>query len=396
MVVVAPSDVAHSARAPWTSDHLREYCSDLFASLSRTDQRHAGETYLRGLLTADGRKSIRSLAATTPGRSEQSLQQFVNQSPWDPAPVRERLAQHVRQIMRPHAWTIDEIAFLKNGRYSAAVERQYVRSLEKTSNCQLAVAITLVDEHHSIPVNWKLTVPESWGRDQERRQRARMPEEELPRPYWQYSIEALDDMSLRWGLPNAPILLDTRHRFGSDTMLAALDVRGLPYLAQVGGNFLVGYAGGNARSPMGARGDGWRGAASMLVRKLNPLRRTVAWTDDNDHRHYRSQFAMVPLGRANTEPRGAAMPLRSDRALLTEWPLSTSKPHQFWVTNIVDQPIDELVRLAKLRHRVGPRLEQFAERFGLRDYEGRTFIGWHHHVTLTTAAYVFDLLSAFL
>jgi hypothetical protein len=82
------------------------------------------------------------------------------------------------------------------------------------------------------------------------------------------------------------------------------------------------------------------------------------------------------------------------RQLLVEWPLGKPQPRGYWITNITDRSLADLVALAKLRQSVKSHLETFANRFGLRDYEGRTFAGWHHHVTLASAAYVYDILGA--
>ena len=82
-----------------------------------------------------------------------------------------------------------------------------------------------------------------------------------------------------------------------------------------------------------------------------------------------------------------------ERRAIVEWPLGKPQPRGYWITNLSDRPLAELVGLAKLSRQVGPRIEGFARQFGLRDYEGRTFAGWHHHVTLATAAYVFHILS---
>ena len=110
----------------WPNDYFKEFCNDIFRTLYRVDQRRAGKTYLHGLLNCPGRKSIRRMAAMTPGcHSEQSLQQFVNQSPWDHEPIRQRLMNYLVQALRPQAWVIEEVAFPKHGRYSAAVERQF-------------------------------------------------------------------------------------------------------------------------------------------------------------------------------------------------------------------------------------------------------------------------------
>lgn len=377
---------------PIDIEQFKNFCTDAFAALSRIDQRRAAEAYVYGLLRCPGRKSIRRLAAVAPGRSEQSLQQFVNQSPWDPEPVRQRITELLTGPLRPTGWALEEVAFPKNGRYSAAVDRQYVRSLGRICNCQLAVAVVLVADQVSIPVNWRLLIPESWGRDQDRRSRARIPKHELPRPYWQYHIEVLDDMALEWGLPHAPILVDTRQRTGVEALLTALELRRQAYVAQVSPSLLVGCEhrqprAGVARRVIGAarQDTRWWGPASALIDKTASLvRETVEWRTDEHSGALRSQFVTVPvLLNGDTADEAANRP---QRLLIAEWPLSRPQPLGFWITNVVDGKLSELVQLAKRREGVGPRIERFADEFGLRDYEGRTFVGWHHHVTLASAA----------
>ena len=384
----------------YRGEHFQEFCGDIFGALYRADQRRAGETYLHGLLNCPGRKSVRRMATTTPGgHSEQSLQQFVNQSPWDYGPIRQRLMRRLVKALPPVAWVIEEVAFPKHGRYSAAVERQYVQALEKVCNCQLAITVTLTAERFSVPVNWRLVIPESWGEDAERRARVRMPDHERLRPYWHYQVEVLDDMALDWGMPPAPVLVDTRQLAAPDALLAALEDRGLPYLAQVSGSLCVQYD-KPARQPGTSAAHGgaalsWRGSVGDLVRRaVTMVRTTVGWQDADEDVFRRSQFLQVPV-RSPT-PDGAAVRAvvpPPARRLVAEWPLSRPQPRGYWITNITDRPLADLVALAKLRQRVGPRIKRFADQFGLRDYEGRTFAGWHHHVTLATAAHIFDVLN---
>lgn len=380
------------------SDQFHEFCKDIFAVLCRIDQRRAGEAYLHGLLNCPGRKSVRRLASSTPGgHSEQSLQQFVNQSTWDPEPIRQRLMQRLVGELSPAAWVIEEVAFPKHGRLSAAVDRQYVRSLQKLSNCQLAVTLTLTTEQLSIPINWRLIVPDSWGRDLERRTRARMPTSEVPRPYWQYQIELLDDMALDWGMLPAPVVADTRQLPTAEALLVALEDRGLPYLAQIGEGLRVQYDGPTRTRSPGETPEPWQGSAAELVRRTaTRTRTTVGWRDFDDQLARRSQFLRLPVcapettGPADRNGRAGG---RRARRLMAEWPLSKPQPRGYWITNLADHSLEGLVALAKLRQQVGPRIEEIADRFGLRDYEGRTFAGWHHHVTLVAAAHAFHTLA---
>ncbi|MEU4217631.1 IS701 family transposase [Actinoplanes sp. NPDC026623] len=383
-------------------DHFLEFCGDIFQTLHRVDQRRAGQTYLNGLLNCEGRKSIRRMAALSASHhSEQSLQQFINQSPWDHRPIRERLLGRLVDAVKPEAWVISELAFPKHGRYSAAVHRQYVRAERRVSNCQLATVAVLATEEHSVPVNWRLVLPEPWRADEERRSRARMPAHELPRPYWQYQIETIDDMILDWGMAPAPVVVDAVQLATVDALLAGLTDRKLPYLVQVGPNVAVRYApdrprlaGGRPVMQPGVRPQPWRGTAGDLVHRLHDQpRSTVSW--ENQERVHRSQFLTAPIMPPGGEtPAERSDPTETEHQLVVDWPFNKSRPRGFWITNLTDESLSYVVRLTRLPVKVHSRLESLASRFGLRDYEGRTFGGWHHHVTMVSAAYIYALLDS--
>jgi hypothetical protein len=369
------------------------FCEDIFSSMGRADQRRAGEIYLHGLLGGAGRKSVRGLAAATAGCSEQSLQQFISRSPWDPVPVRRRLTRHLVGSMNPTAYVIDEVAFPKCGRHSVAVERQYVRSQGRVRNCQLAVAAMVTDSRFSVPVGWRLVVPDSWGTDRHRRDRTRMPADELPRPHWQYQVEVLDDLIEQPGTLTAPVLADGSNRLGAEAFIDAIEQRCPRYLVQVSSRLHVSYresparptAGGPPWSTPGGSATARRGALDQLVARIaDPVRDTVEWCDDGVV--LRSQFFWLPVRAPAQHPPGS-------RVLLCEWPAGRPQPRHFWITNIVDRPLADLVALAKAGPVAGRQLEQLADGFGLRDYAGRTFTGWHHHVTLVAAAYTYHVLA---
>ncbi len=108
---------------------LVEFCSGMFASMARKDQRRWGEVYLRGLMLDGKRKSIEPMAARLADGDEQCLQQFVNQSPRDPAPVRRALARRMSREPSAEAWVIDDTGFPKFGKMSVGVSRQYSGAL---------------------------------------------------------------------------------------------------------------------------------------------------------------------------------------------------------------------------------------------------------------------------
>jgi len=376
-----------------SSEHedFREFCRNVFESLPRTDQRKCAEVYVAGLIRGTSRRSTRQMAAEVPGsRSSQSLQQFVNQSPWDPMPVRSRIAEAVTAGGAPAAWIVEEVFFPKSGRCSPAVERQYVPRLGRTVNGQLGAVLALTSRHRAAPVNWRLCLPASWDADPQRRERGRVPHDERHLPFWQYLIQLVDDPSVDWGVVPAPVVADLSHRPGASECLDALEARGLDYLVQVSGSHRVPYP-LTARRPTGvAASEATRPVGPVarldeLVRTLpSPPRTPTTWLHGPKGQVLRSQFLALPVRTAGPDLR-AGRP----RRLLVDWPLSKPHPQRFWLTNLLDEPVESLVELATSRWRVQQCLDELDDQYGLSHYEGRSFLGWHHHVTLVAAAYAF-------
>src|SRR5918998_2248672 len=140
---------------------LEEFAAELFAPLARADQRDKGATYVRGLLLAGRRKSMRPMAERL-GVDEQGLQQFVSSSTWAVEPVRQRLARRAVEVIAPDAWVVDDTGFPKDGTASPGVARQYSGTLGKVGNCQIGVSICAVTDTASCPLDGRLFLPERW------------------------------------------------------------------------------------------------------------------------------------------------------------------------------------------------------------------------------------------
>jgi len=148
---------------------LEQFLVDLLAPVGRSERRHWGSVYVRGLLLDGERKSIEPMAKRLPDGNEQAMQQFVGQSPWDWKPVWERLAQRMVRELEPDAiWVIDDTGFPKQGEHSVAVARQYSGTLGKTANCQVAVSLHEVCSEGAVVLNWRLYLPESWTENAQR------------------------------------------------------------------------------------------------------------------------------------------------------------------------------------------------------------------------------------
>jgi SRSO17 transposase len=367
---------------------LTRLCQDLFSSFTRSDQRRWGELYVRGLVTVPGRKSIRRISDHIVGWSaEQCLQQFVNQSPWEWEPVRCRLARRVGAELRPRAWLVEEVVFPKNGASSVGVAKQYSYSAGRMLNCQLGLTVSMAGDAGCCPVNWRLLLPRCWNDDAPRRTRAHLPEHEQHRSRWQHLVDALDEMAVDWDLPPVPVLLDARQDHEVEPLLRGLEERGLRYLVQVAENTPA------VDLPALPRPQT---VGEVVARSARRDGMTLSLRDGTDGRLVRSQFVTVPLPGLPGQrvPGGtAATPSRGPRRVLAEWSPGRRRSTAMWLTNLNAARLPDLIELIRLRRRAGDQLHRFGEDCGLQHFEGRSYRGWHHHVTLASVAHAHRLLG---
>lgn len=205
----------------WVRGELESFVAEVFASLSRKDQRAKGGLYLRGLMLEGRRKSMQPMGERL-GIDYQQLQQFVSSSPWAVEPVRRRLAAKAIGLVQPQAWVIDDTGFPKDGPASPGVARQYSGSLGKVANCQIGVSVHAATDAASCPLGWRLFLPESWddvcaetNEDAEhaaaRRAKAAIPDTVRHRPKWELALEMLDELAC-WAGPDAGNLCRRRIR----------------------------------------------------------------------------------------------------------------------------------------------------------------------------------------
>src|SRR6266700_230817 len=116
---------------------LLAFAGEMLGGLARSDQRAAGELYVRGLLTDGRRKSMQPMAERL-GVDHQRLQQFITFSTWDHLAVRRRLAARSRRVVTPEAWVLDDTGHLKDGDASPCVARQYTGTAGKVTRGQRA------------------------------------------------------------------------------------------------------------------------------------------------------------------------------------------------------------------------------------------------------------------
>ncbi|PNG16220.1 IS701 family transposase [Streptomyces cahuitamycinicus] len=386
---------------------LAGFVADVFASVPRRDQRAKGDCYLRGLMLDGRRKSIQPMAERLPDGNEQNLQQFVNQSPWDPQPVQRRIAERMVPLISPDAFVVDDVSFPKDGRMSVAVARQYCGALGKQANCQVAVSVHAVSDTASVPLRWRLFLPKEWEQDSERRGACGVPDEVGHREKWRLALDALDEAA-GWGLTPPVVVADAGYG-QSHPFRVGLRERGLDYITAVRGDTSAHPGDAVPSTPERAGRIGahrlprYREAARpvkdlVMAAGRRSLRRCT-WRQGS-RGAMTSRFLVMEIRPAGVAARKAAREQAGGRdawdgtlpaeTLLAEWPPHQDEPTDYWLTSLpADTVLRRLVRLAKIRWRIEHDYRELKHGLGLDHFEGRSWTGWHHHATLVTAAHAF-------
>lgn len=195
--------------------------------------------YCQGLLRPGERKSVEPMAAmTAPARTaaqHQSLLHFVGQSPWSDERVLAKVGEMVLPSIERHgpieAWIIDDTGLPKKGEHSVGVARQYCGQLGKQDNCQVAVSLSLANHHASLPVAWRLYLPEEWTADDERRHKTGVPEEIDFKTKPEIALDEIE-AALKAGLPRGVVLMDAGYGCNTD-LRTGLGALGLTYVAGI-------------------------------------------------------------------------------------------------------------------------------------------------------------------
>ncbi len=375
---------------------LSEFCNDLFYSFTRSDQRRWGELYVRGLLTVPGRKTVKKISdLLTGGGTEQCLQQFVNQSTWDWAMVRKDLATWVSSETDLKAWVVKEVIFPKNGARSVGVTRQFTQSTGRVQNCQRAIAVFLASAHGSCPVNWRLILPPAWDRDRGLRESARLPEGERCRPAWRYALDAIDEMTSDWDLPPAPVIMDIHLEQHVGALMTGLESLGLNYMLQVAPSRPATMI---DSSPSERRAVSFGEVITKALKGNTPA--SSMWQLPAI-RPGKSPFIVTSLpgtgpGMVASRPSSQArlVPAQSrptacphpQRYVAAEWSPVRRSAKSTWLTTLDPVQRPGVVDLAALNDQVDADLADLYANTGLRHFEGRSFPGWHHYVTLVSVA----------
>ncbi|MFF8458493.1 IS701 family transposase [Streptomyces albidoflavus] len=371
------------------STSISAYAETVFGHLRRADQRRWAAAYVRGLLTTPGRKSARRLAAQlrAGATGAQSLHQFANASPWDWTPARHELLHLTERRTQVRAWTIGVAVLPKRGNHSCGVHQHFVRSSGRTVNCQVGIGLFLSSDTAHIPADWRLQLPEKWLDDDELRARTRIPEDVRHRSPAGHALHLVDSLTAVSGRAQVPVVADTSHHPTSGALLATeLTARGRDSVIAVPHGLRV--------VPEGQRlvarnaPDGVL-TAGRLLELLSPKGVTATAPG----------FGPAPASRADRLV-SALVRLPGRRGLspgvyrvFARRPAGTPGVGRVWLTSLVRPPLHELLPLVRAQSGTAAALADLTENYGPRDFEGRSYPGWHHHMTLASAAYAYRRLE---
>ena len=385
-----------------SEDRLSRYVEGLASVIGHADRVNPLRDYCVGLMLPCGRKSVEPMAAlTAPARTaaqHQSLLHFVGQASWSDEKVLAKVCEMVLPAIEAHgaieAWIIDDTGFPKKGKHSVGVARQYCGQLGKQDNCQAAVSLSIANRHASLPVAYRLYLPEEWASDRTRRRKAHVPEEIIFKTKPEIALDQLR-FACEAGLPRGVVLLDAG--YGNHTSLRTeIGALKLTYVAGILSNTTVWTPGAEPLPPKRRPGRGRPPTRPRRDSKHKPISvkelafalpkrawRTIGWREGSCER-LSSRFARL---RARAAHRGES---HGEEWLVIEWPKGEKEPTKYWLSTLPeDITFERLVDLAKLRWRIERDYQELKQELGLGHFEGRSWRGFHHHATLCIAAYGF-------
>jgi SRSO17 transposase len=328
---------------------------------ARAEPRRRAWAYLRGLLSPIERKNGWQLAEAAGDATPDGVQDFLSRAQWDADAVRDDLQAYVRQHLDDPAavLVLDETGFLKKGDKSAGVQRQYSGTAGRIENCQIGVFFGYASRHGQALIDRALYLPKSWTQDADRRREARIPEAPGFATKPQQGLAMLEHarasgLSFAWVSGDSVYGADHRirrwaeqHRRGYVLAVTSSQQLGLRPVC----DWIDGLP-AKAWQRLSA-GDGAKGP------------RLYDW-------------ALLPY-------RGAAPGFRC--ALLVRRSIAKPDDLAFYLTHAPAQATEaELVRVAGARWHIESLFEQAKGEVGLDQYEVRSWVGWHRHITLSMFA----------
>lgn len=387
------------------AQEFNRYIEHLSEGLGHAD-RHAGLSgYCTGLMLPLSRKSVEPMAARVDplhaSARHQALHHFVAKSEWSDASVMARVRDWVIPALGLDGgryWIIDDTGFPKKGKHSVGVARQYCGQLGKQENCQVAVSLSLASVRGSLPIAYQLYLPKDWASDAARRETTGIPKEitfaTKPEIALTQIRQAIDQ-----GVPMGVVLADAG--YGDETAFRdGITALGMLYAVGIRPGTTVWAPGTAPLPPKAWSGRGRRpiklrrepGNEPITVKALAMALEPQAWSTiiwrEGTNSELSGRFTALRVRPAHRDY--LATEMRAQEWLLIEWPEGDDEPAKYFFTTAPEEAtLEQMVFVTKMRWRIERDYQELKQEFGLGHYEGRGWRGFHHHATLSIAAYGF-------
>jgi SRSO17 transposase len=378
----------------------------LAQAVGHADREIPLRNYCTGLLLDGERKSVEPMAARlAPDHVQsmhESLHHFVAQSAWSDYDVLRQVRNYVLPAMQKlgpvTAWIVDETGVVKKGIHSVGVARQYCGRVGKKENCQVSVSLSIATAAGSLPIAWRLYLPEEWINDPARRQKVDVPKEVEFQTKPQIALAQIQQ-AVKDGVPRGVVLADEVYGSNREFREGVIDLK-LNYSLAVRYTTTVWAL---ERQPLPPKPWSGKGGRPTRMRRDQTHQPTTmkqlaqqlpeqAWHEvewrEGSKGTLRSRFAALRVRPAYGDDRKGS--LQPEQWMLVEWPDGTNEPSGYWLARLpVNISLKRLVAVSKHRWVIERDYEELKGELGLAHYEGRNWRGFHHHATLCIASYGF-------
>lgn len=373
-----------------TAARLEEFFGRIETHLKDSRKRESFAMYACGILGDGERKSAEPIAARAcPDPDEVhnvhcKLLHFLGRSVWDDRAVRLEAARYaIEEIQKREpitTWIIDDTGFLKQGKESVGVQRQYTGSAGKITNCQIGVSLAIATGSEHLPLDFELYLPKCWIDDVKRRNVARIPEAVAFKTKIQLALEMIE-RAARSEVPGEIILADAAYGDASEFRNT---VRLLGFDFAVGVQSTLRVVRLDSHDCVNQKPE----TAAQLVERLGPKAfRKLTWREGSNSK-LSSRFCFTRVKVAEDD--GAPLAEHEPLWLIAEWLDGEIAPSKFLLTTLGRRMSKkQIVRLCKERWRTERMYEDLKGELGLDHFEGRSFPGWHHHVSVVLCCYAF-------
>ena len=372
---------ASSSAPGMQQQRFAAYLDSLVRAAGHADRAVPLQSYCTGLLLPGERKSVEPLAARLAPqdvrRVHQSLHHFIANAPWSDEALLETVCHSVLPMMKRNgpmvAWIVDDTGLPKKGTHSVGVVRQYCGQVGKQENCRVAVSLSLATEQASLPIAWRLYLPEIWAQDRKRRKETGIPREVTFATKPAIALQQIRK-AVEKEVTTAPVLADAA--YGNDSQFReGLTELGLEYVVGVQKSTTVWRAG---KAPLPAKQWKGKGRPPTLLRRdkhhqpiplkqlaesLPPISwKHVSWREGIKQKLC-SRFAALRVRVAHRDYWRSELP--AEEWLLIEWPTQESEPTKYWLATLsADTKLAALVKLAKHRWIIERDYEELKQELG--------------------------------